>query len=163
LNKIEVYLKEEPEKIHLDPVFGTYFYRFNCTRKPFDDPRVRKALALAVNRQQVVEHVTKGKETPSGHLTPPGTGYTPPEGVGYDLEQARALLAEAGYPNGQGFPKVELLYNTMESHREIAQAIQHMWKRDLNIEIGLVNQDWKVYLNSMNKLDYDMARSSWYG
>lgn len=163
LNKIEVYLKDEPDKIHLDPAFGTYFYRFNCTRKPFDDPRVRKALALAVDRRQVVEHVTKGKEIPSGHLTPPGTGYTPPDGVGYDLEQARRLLAEAGFPNGQGFPKVDLLYNTMESHREIAQAIQHMWKRDLNIEIGLVNQDWKVYLNSLNKLDYDLARSSWYG
>jgi oligopeptide transport system substrate-binding protein len=164
LNKIEVYVRNEPEKIHLDPVFGAYFYRFNCTRKPFDDPRVRRALALAVDREQLVTHVTKGGELPAGYLTPPGAGnYVAPEGVGRDIEEARRLLAEAGYPEGRGFPKVELLYNTQESHREIAQAIQHMWKRDLNVEVGLVNQDWKVYLNSMNRLDYDMARSAWYG
>ena len=164
LNKIEVYLKNEPDKIHLLPVFGSYFYRFNCTKKPFDDPRVRKALALAVDREQVVERVTKGSEMPACFFTPPGAKYyVAPEGVGHDIETARRLLAEAGYPNGEGFPKVELLYNTMDLHREIAQAIQHMWKRDLNIEIGLVNQDWKVYLNSMNQLDYDLARSSWYG
>jgi oligopeptide transport system substrate-binding protein len=71
------------------------------------------------------------------------------------------LLAEAGYPGGKGFPKFDILINTLESHRTIAQAIQEMWKRNLNIPAGVLNQDWQVYLASQRKLDYEVCRAGW--
>ena len=72
-------------------------------------------------------------------------------------------MAEAGYPEGRGFPMVEILYNTSEAHRTIAETVQRMWREYLNVEVRLLNQDWKVYLSSMNNLDYDVARSAWIG
>ena len=80
-----------------------------------------------------------------------------------DLDAAKKLLAEAGYPDGRGLPPVNILYNTSESHRTIAETVQRMWKETLNADVRLLNQDWKTYLSSMNTLDYEMARSSWIG
>lgn len=163
-NKIPVYRKQHPDRIRIAPYFGAYFYRFNVTQPPLDDPRVRQALTMSVDRQAIVERVTRGDQQPATFLTPPGVaGYTPPEGLRYDPERARALLAEAGYPNGQGFPALEILYNTSDNHRRIAEAVQQMWRETLGIEVGLYNQDWKVYLSSMNNLDYDIVRGSWIG
>lgn len=164
IDKIEVYQQKRPDVIHIDPYFGTYYYRLNVTRKPFDDPRVRRAFAMAIDRESLVKNVVKGGRIPAGNMTPPDpNGYTCASSIGLDVEAARTLLAEAGYPNGQGFPKTELLYNTSENHRQIAEAVQHMWKTHLNIHVELLNQDWKVYLSSMTTLDYNIARSGWIG
>ncbi|HEX2099658.1 MAG TPA: ABC transporter substrate-binding protein, partial [Candidatus Synoicihabitans sp.] len=76
---------------------------------------------------------------------------------------ARRLLAEAGYPNGQGFPRLEILFNTLEGHRKIAEAIQQMWKRELNIDVGLHNQEAKVYTDTMRQGDYTIGRYAWVG
>ncbi|OYV01944.1 MAG: hypothetical protein CFE26_22515 [Verrucomicrobiales bacterium VVV1] len=78
-----------------------------------------------------------------------------------DLAEARRLLAEAGFPEGRGFPKLSILYNTSENHRAIAEAVQQMWRRNLGVEIGLTNQEWKVYLDSQDTLAYDLSRSGW--
>jgi oligopeptide transport system substrate-binding protein len=77
------------------------------------------------------------------------------------VADAKRLLAEAGYPEGRGFPKVRLLYNTSQNHREIAEAIQAMWRTNLGIEIDLENQEWKVYMDSQHTLNFDMVRSGW--
>jgi len=136
----------------------------NTTRHPLDDVRVRKALAMSIDRELVSETVIQGVHLPSTSLVPPGTlGYEPPKVFSYDPEQARALLAEAGYPNGEGFPGFELLYNTHEDHRKIAVALQQMWLENLNINVNLVNQEWKVYLDSHNNMNYDMSRRGWIG
>ncbi len=162
--KIGVYKEKSPELIKIDPYMGTYYYMINTLRKPFDDERVRRALAMSIDRQQIVEKITKGGQIPAYAFTPPGTmGFTPEAAVPYDIEGARKLLGEAGFPNGEGFPKCELLYNTNEAHRKIAVAVQQMWKKALNINITLTNQDWKVYLDSRRSLNYDISRSAWIG
>ena len=162
--KISVYRKENPEVVHVTAWLGTYFYRFNTTVKPLDDVRVRRALTMSVNREQLVKNITKGGEIPAYTFTPPNTnGYTSNSDVGYDLDKARRFLAEAGYPDGKGFPDLELIYNTDEKHRQVAIAIQEMWKKALNINITLSNLDWKVYLDKETNLDYQVSRAGWIG
>lgn len=164
LDKIPVYLEENPELIRIDPWLGSYFYMFNTTRPPFDDVRVRKALAMTVDRDLLVESVMQGIVDSSYALTPPDTlGYFPPRTFDYDPDEARRLLAEAGYPNGEGFPEFEVLYNTQESHRRIAVAIQQMWMRELNIPATLLNQEWQVYLENQDNMNYEVSRRGWIG
>ncbi|MCH2155538.1 MAG: peptide ABC transporter substrate-binding protein [Opitutales bacterium] len=163
--KISVYLDENPELIHLDPWLGVYFYRFNIERPPFDDVRVRRALAMTIDREVIVRRISQGGEQPADGFTPPGIkGYEPPRLIPYDPEAARALLAEAGYAGGEGWPEgVEILFNTLESHRDIATAIQSMWETELGIQVGILNQEWKVYINSQQTLDYSVSRAGWIG
>lgn len=162
LHRIDVYRTERPEVFNLHPYCGVYFYRFNVTRPPFDDARVRRAFAMAIDRDQLAKHVLHDSVLPAGAYVPPDTaGYNASTEVPYDPEAARALLAEAGFPDGAGLPAIEILYNTAESHRTIAEAVQRMWKEHLNAQVTLLNQDWKVYLSSMNNLDYAVARSAW--
>ena len=164
IDKIPVYKKEHPEFLQIAPYLGTYFYRFNLKREQLQDLRVRRALSLALDRRAIVENVTKGGETIALTFTPPDTlGYNADPMEGYNPDKARQLLAEAGYPDGKDFPVIELLYNTSEGHQKIAVAIQQMWKRELNINITLVNQDWKVYLDSVDTFNYSIARAGWIG
>ncbi len=148
---------------------GTYFIRFNVTRKPFDDPRVRQALALAIDKERIVKKITRAGEQPASHLVPDGTAsYLPVGGLGYDPDRARKLLAEAGYPGGKGFPRFEYMFNAAaggaaEIHQNIAVELQQMWRDDLGIHMELRQLEWKVYLNAMDHLDYSLARSSWIG
>jgi oligopeptide transport system substrate-binding protein len=164
ITKVPVYRRDHPEVLHLDPYLGTYFYRINVTRPPLNDVRVRRALALALDRESLTRNVLTGGQQPARSLTVPGmAGYTCKAGIDYDPEGARRLLAEAGYPGGAGFPHVELLYNTSENHKLIAEAVQQIWKQNLKVEVSLVNQDWKVYLASQRNLDYQIARAAWIG
>ncbi len=164
LDKIPVYRKMENSPLALAPYLGTYYYMINTTRAPVNDVRVRKALAMAIDRDTLNSSVMKGIVTAAYAVTPPGTiGYYPPKTFKYDPEQARQLLAEAGYPNGEGWPGAELIYNTQESHRKIAVALQQMWKDALNIDITIANQEWKVYLDSIQNMDYQVARRGWVG
>ncbi|HRJ72797.1 MAG TPA: peptide ABC transporter substrate-binding protein [Terrimicrobiaceae bacterium] len=150
---------------HAAPFLGTYFLRFNCQKGPFADERVRRAFAMAVDRQRIVEKITRAGETPAVQgFVPPGiAGYVSPEGLPYDPEGARRLLAEAGYPGGQGFPFVTYLFDDKRSNEAIAVELQDMWQSELGVSVNLARQEWKVYLNSLNGLDYDIARSSWVG
>ena len=160
--KIEVYKQDHPELIHIDAYLGTYFYRCNVTKPPLNDKRVRQALAMSIDRESIVERITRGGQMPAYHFTPPGTaGYTSRAKLTNDIAAARKLLSEAGYPDGKGFPHMELLYNTSEGHRAIAEAVQQMWKENLGIEVQLVNEEWKVYLDSQRTLNYQVCRAAW--
>ncbi len=158
------------------PTLGTYFYRVNVARPPFDDARVRRALALAIDRRAIVRKVTKKDERPLWSLCPPGlAGYRAPElphatpvdgadedeAFAADLAAARALLAEAGYPDGRGFPTFAIHYNTSEQHRDIAEVVAAGWRRWLGLDARLANQEWKVYLETQKDVAYDVSRSSW--
>jgi oligopeptide transport system substrate-binding protein len=149
---------------HVKPYFCTYFYRFNVKRPPFDDARVRRAFFLAMDRHDIVDYVTKAGQEVAHSLVPPGVpGYREVELSERNVEEARRLLAEAGYPGGKGFPKTELLFNTSESHKNIAEVLQQQWKQALGIEIELVNQEWKVFLATTQAEDYWISRGSWIG
>lgn len=155
-------LKDDPE-FHKIVSLGTHFYRLNCKKKPFDDPRVRQAFAMAIDRDRICKFVLHGQWDPAETFVPPMKGYTSPAGLKYDPKKAAALLAEAGYPGGKGFPRVTLVFNTLKRHEQVAIAAQDMWKKTLGVDVNLVNQEWKVYLKTINDLDYDIGRSAWIG
>jgi oligopeptide transport system substrate-binding protein len=144
------------------PMLSLYFYRINVTRKPLDDPRIRRAIAMAIDRKQIVEQVAKAGQVPAYSLVPPGiAGYESPPGFEPDVEKAKALLAEAGYPNGRGIPKITILYNTSEGHRAIAEVIQQQLQNSLNIKLELQNMEWGSFLDKTSQIDYDIARAGW--
>jgi oligopeptide transport system substrate-binding protein len=162
------------------PHLGTYFYRLNVARPPLDDVRVRRALALAIDRRAICEKVAKAGQIPSWGFLPPGFApyrrselehADPGEGFAHgdeafaiDCTRARELLAEAGYgEGGRSLPAVEIHYNTSELHRDIAEVVSDGWRRWLGIETRLRNQEWKVYLDAQRSLDYQISRSSWIG
>lgn len=160
LTKIAVYQREAPEKLHIHPYSGVYYFNFNVNREPFTDVRVRQALAMAVNRESLVKNVTLAGEIPAYHFTPEGiSGYVSRARTKLDFDEARRLLAEAGYPGGKGMPPITLLYNTAENHRVIAEAIQQTWKHELGVDIQLENQEWKVYLDTMQHEFYQICRA----
>jgi len=149
---------------HAAPFLGTYFLRFNSQKGPFTDPRVRKAFSLAVDKAAIVGRITRAGELPADSFVPPGAGgYEPPEGMAHDADEARRLLAAAGYPGGRGFPMVTYLYSEGEMNEAIAVELQSMWRQELGVNVQLLRQEWKVYLRSLSALDYDIARSSWVG
>jgi oligopeptide transport system substrate-binding protein len=156
-------LRRRPD-CHTFDYLGSYFYRYNVTRKPFDDVRVRKALALAVDKRVIVEKITKGGEKAASHFTPKGMAhYDPPEGLGHDPTEARRLLVEAGFPGGRGFPRVQYLFNSSKTEVQIAVELQAMWQKELGLAVELRPTEWKVYLAAQTALDYDLSRSSWVG
>ena len=165
LNRISFYKNTQPEVYREDPQLACYFYRVNVTKPPFNNKLVRKALALAIDRESLIRNVRKAGEQPATGLTPAScsAGYDPPKVTRFDPVEARRLLAETGYPDGKGFPRFDILINTLESHRTIAEAIQEMWKKHLNIPAGILNQDWQVYLDSQRKLEYSVCRAGWVG
>lgn len=150
---------------HTFPYLGTYFIRFNVTRRPFNDPRVRKALALTVDKQRLVDRFTRGGEHVASHLVPDGTAhYASIAGLGYDPVRARQLLAEAGFPGGKGFPPFSYLFDSGGVFNEkIAVELQHIWETQLGIHMDLRQMERRVYLVTQNSLDYDLSCSRWLG
>jgi len=156
-------LRKRPD-FHSAPFLGSYFIRFNVTRPAFKDARVRRAIALVIDKRLIVEKITRAGEVPAESFVPPGAaGYQPPPGLQRNPDEARGLLADAGYPGGKGFPLVTYLYSEGELNEAIAVELQSMLHNELGINIALQRQEWKVYLNSMSNLDFDLCRSSWVG
>ncbi len=164
------------------PYLGTYFFRVNVTKPPYDDPRVRRALALTIDRRAICEKIMKSGQQPSFSLVPPGmAGYEAgastmrhspfkddlsdyDEAFARDIAEAHELIREAGFgEGGEPFPTFEIHYNTSEAHRDIAEVVADSWKRNLGLDARLLNQEWKVYLDTQQNLGYDVSRSAWIG
>ncbi len=173
-DEIPTLIAEDPT-FYIMPKIGTYYYAFNMNNEALKDARVRQALSLAINREQIVKEVTKGGQKVAYGFMP--EGITDNEGKSFtetagdygvnpkgDVEKAKALLAEAGYPDGAGLPEIEILYNTSESHKLIAEAMQEMWKQNLGVNVKLTNQEWAVFQETTNNNAFDsLARRGWIG
>ncbi|MFM1769308.1 MAG: ABC-type oligopeptide transport system, periplasmic component [Verrucomicrobiota bacterium] len=154
---------------HSFTYLGTYFLRFNTTRPPLSDPRVRRALALAIDKNLLVNKILKTGETIAGTLVPPGTGNSrPADGLPHDPAAARALLKEAGFEGGRGLRPIEYLFESVSGsgaspHAKIAVELQQMWQRELGIRVELRQMEKQVYLKAQRSLEYDVTRSTWIG
>lgn len=156
-------MKQDPG-YHNVPYLGTYYYGFNTTKEPWNNAKVRQALASAIDRQAIVDNITKGDQQIALSFVPPGvSGYQ--EGIGwpYDPEKAKQLLAEAGYPDGEGFPEFSLLFNTEGAHQPIAEAVAQMWKENLGVTAKLEGMEWKAFLASRMEPTVDIMRLGWIG
>lgn len=164
---VNSFSKREDFRVH--PGFVAYFLRFNTTRPPLNDQRVRTALSLAIDRKTIVEKITRAGETPARSFVPaslPNYSFSEsPISLDYkkDLQKAKRLLAEAGFPGGQGLRKLRYHYNTDGNNKRVAEVLQQMWKNGLGLDIELVNQEWKVHLSTQASLDYDISRNGWAG
>jgi oligopeptide transport system substrate-binding protein len=161
---------QQEGKLSMVSDLGVYYYVFNTQIEPFADPRVRKALTMAIDRQFLVEHVTQGGQVPAYAFVPYGipdinnnTDFREVGGNYFveDIAVAQALLAEAGYPDGAGFPPLTIMYSSSENHQQIAWAIAELWRQNLGIEVALVEQEWEDFLRSLKQGNYQIARIGW--
>ena len=147
-----------------ESMLSVYYFCFNLRAPPFDNLRVRQAFSLALDRAALTRYVLRGGELPYANIVPDTLpGFKPQRAVLFDPNQAQKLLAEAGFPGGQGLPPITLTYNTAEVHKQVAQAAQAMWKRYLGVDVMLENQEWKVFLENMELNNFQMARFAWVG
>jgi oligopeptide transport system substrate-binding protein len=148
---------------HSAPYLGSYYYILNVNDPVLKDVRIRKALAMSIDRKELVDKVTKGGELATGAFVPQMAGYTPAGGVQFDVAQAKKLLADAGYPDGKGFPKMTVIYNTSDTHKKIAEWAQQQWKANLGIDVELQNLEWATFLDKRHANDFQIARAGWIG
>lgn len=159
---IEYSKQKYTESLRQETYLGTNFLRFNVTRDQLKNVKVRKALALSIDTQSIIDNILKGGQQPAYGLTPPMGEYQPPKAVSFDPEKAKELLNEAGYSDPSTL-KIVLLTTDKESAKTIAEAYQDMWKKNLGIEVSIKQREWKTYLDRMSKLDYDIATGGWIG
>lgn len=173
-------LAEDPN-FTSSPAIGSMFYSFNMDKEPTNDLNVRKALTLAVDRKALTEQVLRGGQLPASAYVPPsfsnsdGSSFRkldesdhPVEEYGIDpnaaqVEEAKKYLADAGYPDGKGFPTLELLYDVNENNKKVAEAIQEMWKKNLNINVELRSEEWKVFVVTRYNGKFQVCRGGWNG
>lgn len=146
------------------PTFGTYYYIVNLKRPGYDDKDLRLALSYAIDRRKLVDRVMKGIPIPATGLVPPTPKYPGPGLELYNPAKAKEHLAKSGFGTGKQPPGLQILFNTAETHKDIAEVIRQMWKETLGLDAELVNYEWKVYLENTKNLNYpSVARASWFG
>jgi oligopeptide transport system substrate-binding protein len=162
--KIESYQRTPSAVLQIAPVLQTQFISFNCSRAPFTDPRVRRALALAINRQSATDAGYRGRAQPARSFVRPGTGgFEPPEIKHHDPAEAQRLLAAAGFRDGRGFPPVELRISSGGSDiTAVAETLQQMWRQTLGVSVSLNRMESKVLIASLFAHDFDLSVSGYY-
>ncbi|MGA9289540.1 MAG: peptide ABC transporter substrate-binding protein [Anaerobacillus sp.] len=163
--------EKDSEDFKIKPYFGTYMYMFNVDKEPFTNPKVRKAFAMAIDRESITEDISQGGETPAYAFVPNGVdtpnGDFREQGEKYfdeDYDAAKQLIEEAKEEEGwDELPSVELMYNTSDNHKKIAEGVQEMLKQNLGVNVTLNNQEWKTYLDTTKQGNFQMARMGWIG
>jgi oligopeptide transport system substrate-binding protein len=162
VTKIATWREKNPAQLRIDPVLQTNFLRFNTTRAPLDDPRIRRALSLALNRDLFADTILQGSRQAAHTLTPPGTGgYTLPAGVHADFEAARQLLIAAGHGGGEGLPPIDIMVRNDEIMPRLAEAIQAMWRRELGLHVTISQVEQKTWIQNQQTRNYTVAMSAW--
>ncbi len=168
--------KDKPD-FHKDAELGVNYVEFNVKKAPFDNVKVRKALSLAIDRNYLVQKVTKENQTTATGFVPLGATdvdstkqfrqvggdyfSSKPEDYEKNVAEAKKLLAEAGYPNGKGFPSFEYSTNPGSANQAMAEALQNMWKTQLGINCTITSQEWAVFIDSRNKGNFSVCRGAW--
>jgi oligopeptide transport system substrate-binding protein len=143
------------------PYIGSYYIGLNVQKPPLNDARVRRALAMSIDRSKLPD-ILKGGQIPATSFIPPGMfGHNPDIGFKFDVKRARELLAEAGYPGGKGFPGITLAFNTLDQHQLICEYVQAQWHENLGIPVYLRNMEWKVYLKDLEMDPPQAFRFGW--
>ncbi len=156
------------------PKIGITFFDFNCEREPFNDARVRKAFSMAISRQDILDFVLESPEeaayayVPNGYYNPADRTQSYRETVGNDLieenvDEAKRLLEEAGYPGGQGMLEIELVVGTSQQEKDLAQALQSMWKDNLGVEVRIVTYESKVLSEQADLGNFSIISDGWTG
>ncbi|GAK39680.1 peptide ABC transporter substrate-binding protein [Paenibacillus urinalis] len=161
---------ELPDEFNVKGIASTYYYMFNVTAEPFQNAKIRKAFAMSINRQAIVDNVTLGGQLPAFGFVPPGIKgaseefRTEVEDAYFEenAEEAKRLLEEGMKEEGYTtLPKVTLIYNSSEAHQKLAVAVADMWKNVLGVEVATQNQEWGVFLETRKNLNYQVARAGW--
>lgn len=162
VTKIASWRARDAAQLRVDPTLQSNFLRFNTTRAPFTDARVRRALSLAIDRTALADSVLQGSRAAATALTPPNTGsYTARASIATDLAAAKKLLADAGFPDGAGLPPIELQCRNDEIMPRIAEALQAMWQRDLGVRVTLVQVEQKTWIQNQQSLNYGISTAAW--
>ena len=164
-------LKAENAGTHTINVYGTVYYTFNCEKEPYNNPLVRKALNLAIDRESIINNVAQLDAQPAYSILAPGyvlDGTDILEGrstfemsPNADVEAAKAALAEAGYPDGEGFPTIQLSFYSDDTVKKVAEAIQEMWQNNLGITVEVTSADWAVFYDGVQNGNYEVAAMGW--
>jgi oligopeptide transport system substrate-binding protein len=164
VSKVDAYRRDAPDRLRVDPFLQTFFLRFNVKRPPFDDPRVRRALSLAIDRDIIARRVLSGGYPPAHSLTPPECGgYTARARVDLDVAQAVRLLEEAGHPGGRGISPFEVQVRNDGVQPPVMEAIQEMWAKELGIHASLVSLEQKTWIQNQQTLNYAVSSAGWAG
>lgn len=162
VTKLAAWRKQDPAKLRIDPTLQINFLRFNTTRPPLGDPRVRRALSLAIDRDAIARSVLQGSRAPAVAITPPGTGgYTARAAVRTDVAEAKRLLAAAGFPNGQGLPAIDIQCRNDEIMPRLAEALQAMWQRELGLRTTISQLEQKTWIQNQQTLNYGISTAAW--
>ena len=160
--KLAAWRRQDPARLRVDPTLQSVFLRFNTTRPPLNDARVRRALSLAVDRDTLARTVLQGSRPPAHTLTPPGTGgFRPRASVPTDFDSARRLLAEVGFPGGKGFPVLEVQARNDEIHPRLAEALQAIWLRELGVRVSIAQVEQKTWIQNQQTLNYGISTAAW--
>ena len=161
--KLDGYRKENAALLHSDPEVSSNFMDFNVSRPPFDDVRVRRAFALAVDRDAIVGQVLRDGSRAAVSLGVPGSGgYEPRARLAYDPARARALMAEAGFSNGANCPSVSMVFApSQQGVQQVVEATQAMWQKELGVRVELVAKEEKVWLDTIRTKDFQMLADGW--
>ncbi len=162
-NLRDTYREEENPALREDPMFATGYLGLNTEREGLSDPRVRKALSMALDRDIIIEKVTKNGRAAGGFVPPTIEDYPVASALPHDPEQARQLLAEAGYADGEGFPELQFIIANADTSRTFAEVVQGMWRSELGVSIEILNKEWQVLISEMDSGNFDIFLLSWIG
>ncbi|MGN8769976.1 peptide ABC transporter substrate-binding protein [Paenibacillus barengoltzii] len=169
-DQIPILKDQLKDELDIKGIASTYYYEFNVTAKPFDNVNIRRAFSMAIDRQKIVDNVTLGGQVPAFGFVPPGIKgvndeYRNEHKDDYfaeNLEEAKKLLEQGMQEEGYTkLPEITLTYNSSEAHKKIALAVADMWKTNLGVDVKTENQEWAVFIENRQNLNYQIARAGW--